>query len=33
MKLKSVYLENFRCYQNPMNVEFDDLTTFIGKMI
>lgn len=31
MKLKSVYLENFRGYQNPMNVEFDDLTTFIGK--
>ena len=34
MKLKSVYLENFRGYQNPMNVEFDDLTfayVSIGK--
>ncbi|MGO5940209.1 ATP-binding protein [Akkermansia muciniphila] len=31
MKLKNIYLKNFRCYQNEISIEFDDLTTFVGK--
>ena len=31
MKLKSMYLKNFRCYQEEVCVSFDGLTTFIGK--
>ena len=31
MKLKSMYLKNFRCYQDEVCISFDDLTTFIGK--
>lgn len=31
MKLKSLFLENFRCFINPVQVYFDDITTFIGK--
>ncbi len=31
MKLKNIYLKNFLCYQNEISIEFDDLTTFVGK--
>lgn len=31
MKLKTIYLTNFRCYQNEVRIELDDLTTFVGK--
>lgn len=31
MKLKTLYLENFRGYKEKTKIEFGDLTTFIGK--
>lgn len=31
MKLKTLYLKNFRCYKDAISIDFDDLTTFIGK--
>lgn len=31
MKLKTVYLRNFRCYKDEVSIEFDDLTTLVGK--
>lgn len=31
MRLESVSIKNFRCYQDEVTVWFDDLTTFIGK--
>lgn len=31
MKLISVEIENLRCYKEPVKVDIDDLTTFIGK--
>ena len=31
MKLKTIYLKNFRCYKDEVSIEFDDLTTFVGK--
>jgi putative ATP-dependent endonuclease of OLD family len=31
MKLKSISIKNFRCYQDEVTVAFEDLTTFIGK--
>ena len=31
MKLKTVYLKNFRCYKDEVSIEFDELTTFVGK--
>ena len=31
MKLKTLHLKNFRCYKNDISIDFDDLTTFIGK--
>ena len=31
MKLLSVEIENMRCYKDPVKVQLDDLTTFIGK--
>lgn len=31
MKLKAIYLKNFRCYKEEVCIEFDNLTTFIGK--
>lgn len=31
MKLKSLFLENFRCFINQVQIDFDDITTFIGK--
>lgn len=31
MKLKRLYIEQFRCYQEQIVVDLDDLTTFIGK--
>lgn len=31
MKLKTIYLKNFRCYKDEVCIEFDDLTTFVGK--
>ena len=31
MKLQRIKIQNFRCYQEPIVVEFDDLTTLIGK--
>ena len=31
MKLKTLYLENFRCYKEKICITFDNLTTFIGK--
>lgn len=31
MKLKTVYIKNFRCYKDEIIVAFNDITTFIGK--
>lgn len=31
MKLKKIYLKNFRCYKDEVSIDFDDLTTFVGK--
>ena len=31
MKLKTVWLENFRCYKDKICIDFGNLTTFIGK--
>ncbi|HCG5966305.1 TPA: AAA family ATPase [Vibrio parahaemolyticus] len=31
MKLISLEVENLRCYQEPVKVKIDDLTTVIGK--
>lgn len=31
MRLKSVAIKNFRCYEEEVSVEFDDLTTFLGR--
>lgn len=31
MKLKRLYLENFRIYKNLVSIDFEDITTFIGK--
>lgn len=31
MRLESISIKNFRCYQDEVTVRFDDLTTFIGK--
>ena len=31
MKLKTLYLSNFRCYKDPIEINFDNLTTFIEK--
>lgn len=31
MKLKKLYIKHFRCYKDEIVVDFDDITTFIGK--
>jgi putative ATP-dependent endonuclease of OLD family len=31
MRLESISIKNFRCYEDEIKVSFDDLTTFIGK--
>lgn len=31
MRLKSVTLKNFRCYEDAITVDFSDLTSFVGK--
>lgn len=31
MRLKSMAVKNFRCYAQEVSVEFDDLTTFVGR--
>lgn len=31
MRLRSLILENFRCYKNQIRIELSDLTAFIGK--
>src|SRR5688572_21664982 len=31
MKLRTLRLRNFRCFQKEILIEFDDLTAFIGK--
>lgn len=31
MKLKSMTVENFRCYKSPVTVTFDDLTSLVGR--
>lgn len=31
MKLKRLYLENFRSYKNLVSIDFENITTFIGK--
>ena len=31
MKLKTLYLKNFRCYKETISIDFDDLTTFMQK--
>ncbi len=31
MKIKSVSIKNFRCYEDEINVDFQELTTFVGK--
>lgn len=31
MRLRSVVVENFRCYDSPIKVQFDDLTALVGR--
>lgn len=31
MKLKTIHIKNFRCYKDQIDVNFDDITTFVGK--
>lgn len=31
MRLKAVTLRNFRCYADEINIDFGDLTTFVGR--
>ena len=31
MKLKTFKLKNFRSYKEEVTIDFDDLTTFVGK--
>ncbi len=31
MRLKTITIQNFRCYKDSISVAFDDLTTFVGK--
>lgn len=31
MRMRSMRLKNFRCYQNEISIEFDNLTAFVGK--
>ncbi|OTS01033.1 AAA family ATPase [Acinetobacter pittii] len=31
MKLVSIEIKNFRCYEENILISFDNLTTFIGK--
>lgn len=31
MRLKTLYLKNFRCYENEVKVEFNNLTTLVGR--
>ena len=31
LKLKSLYLENFKCYENSGEIPFHNLTVFIGE--
>lgn len=31
MRIKTVYIENFRGYKNRVNIDFEDLTAFVGK--
>ncbi|MDO6490165.1 MULTISPECIES: ATP-binding protein [unclassified Cellulophaga] len=31
MKIKTIKIQNFRSYQNEVEIEFGDLTTFVGK--
>lgn len=31
MKLKSLSIKNFRCFSDEINIQFENLTTFIGK--
>lgn len=31
MKLKSITIENFRCYKSAVTISFDDLTTIVGR--
>ena len=31
MRMKSMKLKNFRCYQDEISIEFDNLTAFVGK--
>lgn len=31
MRLKTVWIANFRCYREEMRIDFSDLTTLIGK--
>ena len=33
MKLVKLKLKNFRCYRDEIEIDIDDLTCFIGKMI
>lgn len=32
MKIKKVILTNFRGYRNPTEINFNDLTVFVGRM-
>ena len=31
MKIKKIILTNFRGYRNPTEIEFNDLTVFVGR--
>ncbi|MBD7962404.1 ATP-binding protein [Comamonas avium] len=31
MRLKTVTIKNFRCYREEINIDFSDLTTFVGR--
>lgn len=31
MRLKKIFIKNFRCFKEEIEVEFNDITTFVGK--
>lgn len=31
MRIKSLYLDNFRGYESPTSIDFESLTAFVGK--
>lgn len=31
MKLKTIYIENLRCFKEEVSIDFNSITTIIGK--